>query len=128
MEFMSLDESSWEYSHHRSSFLPNANSVGSDFVSLINFDIVEYPQTPVLLQGVDSEGNLCNITKIIPLDISVKPGVVEHIHIGQNYSTTKIEEYRSLLRTFVMFFPGFMKKCPGLIHLLSYMRSRHTQR
>ena len=87
---MSLDEYLWEDSHHRSSFLPNANLVDSYFVSLINFDIVEYPQTPILLQGIYSEGNICKITKTIPIDISVKLGVVEHVHIRQKCSTTQI--------------------------------------
>ena len=58
MEVMALVESSWEDSHHRSSLLPNSNLVGLDFFSLICSDMVKYPQTPVLLQGVDSEGNL----------------------------------------------------------------------
>ena len=62
MGIMSADEPIWEDHHHRSSFLPNANSVDSDFVSLISFDIVENPQTPVFLQDTDSEGNLCSIT------------------------------------------------------------------
>ena len=73
MEVMSLDESSWEDYRHQSSFLPNSNSVGSDFVSLISFDMAKYQQTPVLLQGVYSEGNICNITQTIPIDISMNP-------------------------------------------------------
>ena len=72
-------------SHHQSSFLPNDDLVDSDFVSLISYDIVKYPQTPVLLQGINFEGNLCNITKMIPIDISMKAGVVEHVHIVQKF-------------------------------------------
>ena len=90
MEIMSLDESLWEDHHHRYSFIPNVDLVDSDFVSLISSNIVKHPQTPVLLQGSDSKGNLYNITQTIPIDISVKPGVVEHVHIGQNCSTTEI--------------------------------------
>ena len=52
------------------------------------------------MEGVDYEENLWNITKTIPLGISMKQGVVEHIHIGQNYSTKKIEEYRALVKEF----------------------------
>ena len=79
-------------------FLPNANLVDLDFVSLISYDMVEYLQTSLLLQGIDSEGNLCNITKMIPIDISLKPGVVEHVHIRQKCSTTEIEEYQALFK------------------------------
>ena len=82
MEIMSPKESLWEESHHRSLFLPNADFVDSYFVSLISFDMVKNPQTLVLLQGVGSKENLCNITKMISIYISMDPGVVEHVHIG----------------------------------------------
>ena len=92
MEIMSVDEPVWEEHHHRSSFLPNANSVDSNFVSLISFNIVKNPQTLVLLQETDSKGNLCNITHMTPIDISMNPGIVEHVHVGQNYSTEETEK------------------------------------
>ena len=72
----------WEDHHHRSSFLPNANSQVLDFVSLISSDIVKNPQTPVLLHDTDSKGNLCKITQTSPIDISMKLETVEHVHIG----------------------------------------------
>ena len=82
MEIMSESELVWEDHHHRSYFLPNTNSVGFDLETLISTDIVTHPQTPVLLQNTDSEGNLCNITKTTPIDISVKPRTIEHAHVG----------------------------------------------
>ena len=87
-----MDEPIWEDHHHRSSLLPNANSIDFDFVPLISFDIVENPQTPVLLQDTDSEENLCNITQTTPIDILMKPGIVEHVHVGQNYSIEETEK------------------------------------
>ena len=62
MEIMNTNESIWEDHHHRSMFLPNTNSVNHDFASLFSTDIVNAPQNPILLQDIDSEGNLCNIT------------------------------------------------------------------
>ena len=53
-----MDEFVWEDHHHRSSFLPNASSADFDFVSLIGTDIFDTLQTPVLLQNIESEGNL----------------------------------------------------------------------
>ena len=50
MEIMSTNESVWEDHHHRSSFLPNTSLVDNDFVSLLGIDIVDTPQTLVLLQ------------------------------------------------------------------------------
>ena len=82
MEIMSADEPVWEYHHHRSSFLPNANLVDSNFVSLIKYVIVENTQIPVLLQDTDYEGNLCNIAQTTPINISVNPRTVERVHVG----------------------------------------------
>ena len=62
MEIMSVEKPIWEDHHHRSTFLPNASSVDFDLVSLISTNIVTNPQTLVLLQYIDSEGNIFNIT------------------------------------------------------------------
>ena len=95
-----MNESVWEDHHHKSSFLPNTNSEDNDFVSLLGTDIVDILQMTVLLQDSESEGNLCNITKMAPIDISIKPGTIEHVHIGKNYSIDKIEEYQALFKEF----------------------------
>ena len=58
IEIMSTNEPVWEDHHHRSLFLPNTSSIDNDFVSLFGTDIVDIPQTPVLLQDSDSKGNL----------------------------------------------------------------------
>ena len=98
MEIMSESEPVWEDHHHRSSFLPNATSVGFELESLISTDIVTHPQTPVLLQNIESEGKLCNITKTTPIDISVKPGTIEHVHVGKKCSIEETEAYRELFK------------------------------
>ena len=56
--------------------------VEDHFETLVSSDIVTTPQSLVLIHNVESECRLCNITKTIPVDISVKPGVVENIHLG----------------------------------------------
>ena len=100
MEIMSESEPRWEDHHHRSSFLPNATSVGFDLESLIGTDIFTHSQMLVLLQNTKSKGNLCNITKTTPIDISVKPGTIEHVHVGKNCSIEETESYRELLKKF----------------------------
>ena len=82
MEIMSLDESMWEYCYHRSSFLPESNMVESDFTLFVSSYIIENCQSPIFIQGIDFEGNLCNVTHTFPIDISVKLGIVEHVHVG----------------------------------------------
>ena len=115
MQMMSVDEPVWEDHHHRSSFLPNSSSVDFDLVSLISTDIVSNPQTLVLLQDTDFEGNLCNITKTIPIDIPVKPRTIEHILVRQNYLKKETSSYRALFKDSVIFFPRHMRLFLGSI-------------
>jgi len=48
----------------------------------------------------DSELNLGNISKTIPLDISVKPGIIENIHIGASCTDDEIKTYKALFQEF----------------------------
>ena len=82
MEIMNTNESIWEDHHRRSLFLPNTSSVNHEFASLFSTDIVNAPQSPILLQDTNSEGILCNITQTNPIDISAKPSNIEHFHVG----------------------------------------------
>ena len=99
-EIMNTSTSIWEDNHHKSSFLPNTSLVDNDFVSLLGTDIVNDPETLVLLQDSESEGNLCNITKTVPIDISVKSGTIEHVNIGKNCSIDETKEYKALFKEF----------------------------
>ena len=100
IDIVNASTSVWEDHHHRSLFLPNTSSEDNDFVSLLGTDIVDNPQTPVLLQDSDSERNLCSITKTVPIDISVKSGTIEHVHIGKNCSIDETKEYKALFKEF----------------------------
>ena len=97
---MNTDEPIWEDHHHRSMFVPNTSSGIYDFASLFPTDIINISQSPILLQDTDSEGNLCNITQTNSIDISAKPDVIEHVHVGQNYSTDEFEAYKELFKEF----------------------------
>ena len=46
---------------------------------------------PQKVTAIKSKGNLCNITKTTRIDISVKPGTIEHVHVGENCSTKETE-------------------------------------
>ena len=74
--------------------------VEDHFETLVSYDIVTTPQPLVLIHTIESEGNISNITKTILIDISVKPGVVENIHLGQNCSPSEIRSYTTLFREF----------------------------
>ena len=98
MENMSLEEIPWRYHHHRSSFLPPCHVVEEHFSSTISSDVVKDSHSLILTCDVESEGNLCNITKIFLVDISVKPGVSEHIQIGEHSSPSDVQLYTALFK------------------------------
>ena len=100
----------WKHHHHRSSFLPSYQIVEDHFETSVSYDVVTNRQTPVLIHKGESEGNLCNITKNISINISVKPGVVENIHLGQNSSSLEQNHIRSFLGNLEMFSLGHMDK------------------
>ena len=100
MEVVSLDETPWKDHNHQSFFLPSYQMVEDRFEALVSYDIVTTHYSPVLIHNVESEGNLSNITKTILVDISVKHGVVEKIHLGQNCSSSELESYKALFREF----------------------------
>ena len=84
MEAMNVEEPPWQDNHYRSSFFPKIQDVEDRLPSIISTDVTKSPQNPILTHHVLSEGNMGNITKTRPIDISVKPGIVENLHIGQN--------------------------------------------
>ena len=79
-------------------FLPNTSLVSHDFSSLFPTDIVNVPHSPILLQDIDSEGNLYKITQMNPIDISSKLDTIEHVHVGQNCSANESEAYKALFK------------------------------
>ena len=97
---MSLNETPWNDSHHRSSFLPG---FGTMTACLDNFSshIPSQPlQMPILTHEVFSEGNMGNFTQTMPIEIFFKPWVVENIHIGVTCFREEIDIYTSLFREF----------------------------
>ena len=97
---MSLEEMPWKNHHHRSSFLPPFHMVEDQVTSMVSSDIVLNPQSLILTRSVDSEGNLYNITKTMPVDISVNPYIFENIHIGQKSSPEEVRSFTDLFKEF----------------------------
>ncbi|MCY6488125.1 hypothetical protein, partial [Actinobacillus pleuropneumoniae] len=77
--------------HHRSSFLPEDDRFENDFSSIFTAEYVKEAQNP--MKHPDSKLNLVNISRTIPIDISVKPGIVENIHIGASSTDDEIQTY-----------------------------------
>jgi hypothetical protein len=63
---------------------------------------------------VFSEGNLSNISPTIPLDIFVKPRIVENVHIGASCSSNEVVTYTSLFKEFCDIFAWSYKEMSGI--------------
>jgi hypothetical protein len=60
------------------------------------------------------EGNLSNISPTIPLDISIKPGIVENVHIGASCSPDEIVTYTSIFKEFCDIFAWSCEEMSGI--------------
>eukprot|EP00253_Pinus_taeda_P034888 PITA_34888 len=70
------------------------------------------PNNP--LQHPDSELNLGNISRTIPIDISVKPGIIENIHIGASCTDEEIQTYKALFQEFHDVFAWSYEEMPRI--------------
>jgi len=78
-----------------------------------------------------SEGNLGNITQTMPIDISIKPYVIEHIHIGVPCSPDEIKTYTHLFQGFHDLFAWSYEEMSGInpsivVHEIpTYLHAKH---
>lgn len=114
IETMSLKEPLWFNLHHRSSFLP---TLWETLACLEWFApcLPSQPlQTPIQVYQVSSEGNFGNIMQTQPIEISVKPWIVEHIYIGVTCTPEEIQIYIALFREFHDVFAWSYEEMPDI--------------
>jgi len=111
-EVLCVDDLPWDDLHHRSSFLPENDHFENDFSSIFTAEYVKEAQNP--MKHPDSELNLGNISQIIPIDISVKPGIIENIHIGASCTDDEIQIYKALFQEFRDMFAWSYEEMPGI--------------
>lgn len=84
----------------------------NDFSSIFTTDYVKDPQNP--LQHSNFELNLENISRTVPIDILVKPGIIENIHIGASCTDDEIQNYKALFQEFREVFSWSYEEMPGI--------------
>ena len=57
---------------------------------------------------------MANITQTQPIDISTKPGIFEHVHIGVTCTPEEIQIYSKLFREFPDVFAWSYEEMPGI--------------
>jgi hypothetical protein len=114
MAVMSVEDTPWNDGHHRSILFLEPETIESyqqisHPSTFINFPPFSEPTCDVLY-----EGNLRNISPTIPLDISIKPRIVENVHIGASCSPDEIQTYKTLFQEFSDVFAWIYEEIPGI--------------
>jgi hypothetical protein len=109
-----MEDTPWDDGHHRSILFLEQHT-------LENYQRISTPSTIVVIltipatpHDVFAEGNLSNIPPTIPIDISIKPGIVENVHVGASCSADKIVTYTSLFKEFCDIFTWSYEEMPGI--------------
>jgi hypothetical protein len=109
-----MADTPWDNGHHRSIlFLEQHTLENYQRISTLS-TVVVITTVPGATHDVFAEGNLGNISPMIPIDISVKPGIVENVHIGASCSPEEIVTYTSLFKEFRDIFAWSYEEMPGI--------------
>jgi hypothetical protein len=85
-----MEDTPWNDGHHRSILFLEQHTIESyQQISTLS-TIVIISTIPEPTHDVFSKGNLSNISPTIPLEISIKPGIVENVHIRASCSPDEI--------------------------------------
>jgi len=66
------------------------------------------------LQNPNFELNLGNISRTVPIDISVKPRIVENIHIGASCTENELQTYKALFQELCDVFSWSYEEMPRI--------------
>jgi hypothetical protein len=117
-----MEETPWDDGHHRSILFLEQHT-------LENYQRISTPSTVVVISTVPEstrdvfvEGNLSNISPTIPIDISVKPRIVENVTLELRVLQMKLSPILLCSKNFVTSLHGVTKRCQVSTLLLLCMR------
>jgi hypothetical protein len=114
LEALTGPDRPWDDLHHRSYFLPELGRIeAGEFVLTMTGDR-SCPINPLATHAVYAKGNMETITKMIPIDISRTPGIVENVFIGADCSPEEIQIYTDLFKEFHDIFSWSYEEMPGI--------------
>jgi hypothetical protein len=109
-----MEDTPWDDGHHRSILfleqhtLENYQRISTSLTIIVIFTV------PATTHDVFAKGNLSNISPTIPIDIFIKPGIVDYVHIGASFSSDEIVTYTSLFKEFHDIFAWSYEEMPGI--------------
>jgi hypothetical protein len=109
-----LDDTPWDDGHHHSILFLEQQTLENYQRILTSSTVVVISTASQSTRDVFTEGNLSKISPTMPIDISVKPGIVENVHIGASCSPAEIVTYTSLFKEFRDIFAWSYEKMSGI--------------
>jgi hypothetical protein len=95
-----MEYTPWDDGHHLSTLFLEPETIESHHWISISSTIVFISSIHEPTHDVLYEGNLGNISPSIPLDILIKPRVMENVHIDASCSIDEVHTYKSLFQEF----------------------------
>jgi hypothetical protein len=95
---ISMEDTPWDDGNHHSIIFLECDTIDRYQHILTMSTIVVISFISESTHNILCEGNLSNISPTIPLDISIKPGVMENVHIGASCSIDEVLTYKSLFQ------------------------------
>ena len=83
IEAMLRVEPPWEELHHRSYFLLELDRLEREDFRVVLSERFGSPMVPLISPGLMADGNMANISSMIPINISRDPGRIENVYIGE---------------------------------------------
>jgi hypothetical protein len=111
---MSMEDTPWDNGHHRSILFLECDAIKRYQWISTSSTIVVISSIPESMYDVLYEGNLHNISPIVPLDILIKPRVMENVHIEASCSTDELHTYKALFQEFRNVFAWSYEEMPGI--------------
>jgi hypothetical protein len=114
IEAMTSPNRPWDDLHHRSYFLPELRRIeAGEFTMTITGDR-SCPFNPLAMHVVYAKVNMETITKMIPIDISRTPGIVENVFVRADCSPKEIQIYKDLFKEFCDVFAWSYEEILGI--------------
>jgi hypothetical protein len=109
-----LDDTPWDDGHHHSILFLEQQTLENYQRISTSSTVVVISTVPQSTRDVFAEGNLSNISPMIPIDILVKPRIVENVHLGASCSPEEIVTYTSMFKEFRDIFAWSYEEMSGI--------------
>jgi hypothetical protein len=109
-----MEDTPWDDGHDCSILFLEQHTIENYQRISTSSTVVVISTIPESAHDVFSKGKLSNISPTIPLDISVKPGIVENVHIEASCTSDEIVTYTSLFKEFHDIFSWSYEEMSGI--------------